>query len=584
MSNLYLPGYAFIISLILNVIFFSKKRLKSKETKAFKFMLVSSLIDSFLLLIVLILGVIGKYAILLIDILNKIDFIMYLVWIVGFFVYNLQLLSLQDKHYELIKKISIVLGIILGVLIIISPINSVNNNGVMYVDGLSSNILYLAIILYFIFIISMLIVNIKNLFNKKYVPMVVLVLIISLGLFLRSYDPTLLITSSILALTNLIMYFTILNPDINLLEEISRNRELIERNNEDKSNLMFKISYDLKSPIRKLISLSDNLLIKNNEEDIKVYLRKINNDLRHILFSLNYEFSTKINYNKLKIVDNSYNIKLVFNEIITLIKHNNKKLLFNYNIKDCPNYLYGDSLKLKQLILSVINNSIKNNNESLIALNLNTIIKYDICRLVFTIDVSDYEMVLKDINDIMYGNRVNLSYEKDLFNMDLISVKNLIEILGGTLFINSDNGKTTFKIIIDQRIKKDENDLLVDKINETLKLINNKKKVLVVNDNYEEAKIISNYLRSKNYLVVTCLTYLDFENKVNEYKYDLILLDDEFDNKTANELCDKINKGKIIAMLSKDKGLIRKHYINDKRYKDVLCKDNLISELKRIID
>ena len=71
MSNLYLPGYAFILSLILNIIFFSKKRLKSKETKAFKFMIVSSLIDSFLLLLVLILGVTGKYTLQLINLLNK---------------------------------------------------------------------------------------------------------------------------------------------------------------------------------------------------------------------------------------------------------------------------------------------------------------------------------------------------------------------------------------------------------------------------------------------------------------------------------------------------------------------------------
>ena len=327
MTNLYLPGYAFILSLILNVIFFSKKRLKSKETKAFKFMLVSSLIDSSILLLVLILGITKNYTIQLINILNKIDFIMYLIWIISFFIYNLHLLNLKEKYFELIKKISIGLGLIFSILIFITSINSVNENGIMYVDGLSSNILYLSILLYFIFIISMLIVNIKNLFNKKYIPMAVLVLIISLGLFIRNYDPTLLITSSILAITNLIMYFTILNPDINMLEEISRNRELIERNNEDKSNLMFKISCDLKSPIRNLINLSDSLL-KNKNKQNETYLRKINNELNRLLFTLNYEFNTNII--NVKTIENTYNVKAVFNEIVTIIKNNSKYLLFNY--------------------------------------------------------------------------------------------------------------------------------------------------------------------------------------------------------------------------------------------------------------
>ena len=206
MSNLYLPGYAFILSLILNIIFFSKKRLKSKETKAFKFMIVSSLIDSFLLLLVLILGVTGKYTLQLINLLNKIDFIMYLVWIISFFIYNLQLLNLKDKYYELIKKISICLGIIFGILITITSINSVNENSVMYVEGLSSNILYLSILFYFIFIISMLIVNIKNLFNKKYIPMAVLVLIIVLGLFLRNSSAK---TTSFIVLSSIQMGLSI---------------------------------------------------------------------------------------------------------------------------------------------------------------------------------------------------------------------------------------------------------------------------------------------------------------------------------------------------------------------------------------
>ena len=161
--------------------------------------------------------------------------------------------------------------------------------------------------------------------------------------------------------------------------------------------------------------------------------------------------------------------------------------------------------------------------------------------------------------------------------------KNMIENLDGAFYINSGNGKTTFKVIIDQIIKKDNNDLLIDEINTNLRFINNKKKILVVNDNYEETLKISNYLRKNNYLVITCLTYLDFEKKANEYKYDFVLLDDEFDGKTALELCNKINKGKIIVMLSKNKRMITKHYLNEKKVKDIALKENLISEIKRII-
>ena len=132
--------------------------------------------------------------------------------------------------------------------------------------------------------------------------------------------------------------------------------------------------------------------------------------------------------------------------------------------------------------------------------------------------------------------------------------------------------------------QKDNNDLLIDEINTNLRFINNKKKILVVNDNYKETLKISNYLRKNNYLVITCLTYLDFEKKINSYKYDFIFLDDEFDGKTALELSDKINKSKIIVMLSKNKSLIKHKYFNNKKFKDIILKENLIAEIKRVID
>ena len=135
MSNLYIPVCAFFISILLNIIFFSKENVRNIETKIFSRLLVINLFDIIIMVTLVILGywqhMINNemYAI----ILNKIDFILYLFWAWLFFLYIFNIsFKKRVKTYEFIKKFTLFINIIVTIAIIFLDTYLHNDNNIMY--------------------------------------------------------------------------------------------------------------------------------------------------------------------------------------------------------------------------------------------------------------------------------------------------------------------------------------------------------------------------------------------------------------------------------------------------------------------
>ena len=72
-----------------------------------------------------------------------------------------------------------------------------------------------------------------------------------------------------------LMYFTIENPDLKVIEELNDNRKLIEKTNEDKLNLLFELSQEVKQPIKSIEKISDEALLLDDMSEIKEKLKII---------------------------------------------------------------------------------------------------------------------------------------------------------------------------------------------------------------------------------------------------------------------------------------------------------------------
>ena len=129
------------------------------------------------------------------------------------------------------------------------------------------------------------------------------------------------------------MYFTIENPDMQMVEELSKNRKLTEQNFSDKTNFLFKISQDLKNPLLEIKEKSNKILENTKEEQTESLIKEIENSAKQLYSYVNSAIDvSNIDIKNLKIINDSYNVKNLFHEIClrtkTEIQKSNKKIEF----------------------------------------------------------------------------------------------------------------------------------------------------------------------------------------------------------------------------------------------------------------
>ena len=585
MPNLYVPFYSLIIATLLNLVFNFKSNIGTIETKIYSKMLVFNLIDSLLVSIIIFWGYTGNYNMNVIKILNKVDFVMYLLWISYFFIYNYNIKFNNEKILKLIKKINILIILI----IFTTKVTPYNNNGIMFVSGTSSNVLYVVILLYLIASIYIFVRYIKH-FYKKTIPLLVLITIIIFALIVRKSNPALIIMPAILSIMNLIMYFTIENPDMKLLEELAVNKNLLQHSNEEKSNLLFKLTQDVKLPIENICNTSKDMLNMKKVIELKNNSKLINDDANRVRFIINNVLNINdIDYNKIKVFNDTYDINNLYKELILMIKNKiNKEVKLNTKIdKDIP-ILYGDNIKLKQILYSILSNSIKYTKQGNIEFNINHFIQYDVCRLIININDTGCGIDIDKINKVLNDEETDIKSNE--IELELNSVKKLINILGGSIFIDSNKLGTKVSIVLDQRIYETEEIKHNKELNNYIKYIGTEKNVLLIDDNYEELNKYAKEIKKYNINVDKSMYGKDILNKIrNNIKYDLIIIDDEMNPYNAVTIMEELNKEenfktKVIIMIGINKEFIKEHYIKDYKFKDYIIKRNYKTEIERIIN
>ena len=408
-----------------------------------------------------------------------------------------------------------------------------------------------------------------------------------IGALTQLVDRSILIITSAHTLMLVAMYFTIENPDMQMVEELSENKKLTEQNYEEKTKFIFKISQDLKKPLQDIIKTSNELL--ENKENIEEKIRTINTNAKQLYTYVNNALDvSKMDINNLKIVENTYNTKNFFEEIKLRIKaeikNSNKNIEFRYDISEnIPEYLQGDNTKLKQIILSVICDSIKYTEEGFIELNINTIIKYGICRLMIDISDSGKGMNLHKINTILnVSEKIDPTDQEKIDKLDITLplAHKIIKSLNGSFIIKSEENKgTNFLIILDQQIKENKKNKSLEKYS---KKILNEKKILIVSVDNDTVEKIQKYCGEND--IINSLYGRDAVERLKTEEFEFILIDDELKNESGLEVLNKIknitNKPKYI-LLNKNKEFMKKHYIED-GFTNCIIKEDLEKELKKI--
>ena len=590
---LFINLYSLLLVILINFVFFSKKRSHQFEDDLYgRFILISTLMN----ISGLILGfaVIPEYNIpMFIQILlNKLYLITLLLWINTLTMYTIYISRKDNQNkFERIERKFKIFNLLNTFLAIILPISLEIQGNSAVPSGLGMMYSYSIFTIEFILQIIIILKHPSNLKNKKFIPVIVLSTLGTAVMINQIIHPNMnYLINPLFVFIAVVMYHTIENPDVKQMAEMERNNEITEQSYIDKSNFIFEMTQEVREPLNYIKNTSKVLMDNDpNKETYKEGIGYIYNASRQLDFVVNDVLNVStLDVQKVKILNNKYNLNTLYEDLVKRIEPCiNNGVKFRYTIPNSVLYLYGDNIKLKQVLYSLLMNAVKKTENGFIEFNINTIEKYDVCRVIFRITDSGCGIGLEKINEILsVTGELNkediVNLEKSEFNIELC--QKIIKSLGGNLLIKSKVGKGTEIILtIDQKVYREE-EKIINNISNT-----GRKKVLVLSQDKKMREIIKKVLNENEISGSYILYGGDLIDRIKSGKrYDYIIIEDEMKEMNGYETIKILKeiegfKTPCIVMLKENKEKIKKYYIKD-GFSDYILTRELRSELKRIID
>lgn len=551
MSGMWLPISALTISLFLLIIFFSKKRIDNKEVKIYSYMLIINFLFSLNALSVYIVAkTIGIESI--IGFMQRIHLSLLDIICACLFSYIVAINSFSKKNYTKIKKISNILVGILTLIIFIVPIKVINYDEILDVGGFAYKVAMTGLIIYFI---GLIIFNLYYFFNnkdhKKNIPFIVLILLFVLGLALRVYYPEVITETYCVAFALLIMFFTIENPDVKMMEDLNNAKIQAEKANLAKSEFLSSMSHEIRTPLNAIVGFSECIKQETDIEDCYSDADDIIMASQNLLEIVNGILDiSKIEANKMEIVVTNYKPKAIFENLAKLMipRIGDKPIELNTTISpDLPEVLSGDAGKLKQVTTNILTNAVKYTEHGYINFDVKCINTETECNLIIKVEDTGRGIKPDQINKL-FTKFERLDEDKNTTiegtGLGLAITKSLVEMMGGKVTVQSQYGEgSTFTICLKQKIVNEPLEKV--KLNQSytnIPVVNlTGKKVLVVDDNKLNIKVCSKLLQPYSLNITSVDSGFECIDKLKSGEvYDLILMDDMMPKMTGTETLKRI--------------------------------------------
>lgn len=323
----------------------------------------------------------------------------------------------------------------------------------------------------------------------------------------------------------------------------SQQKQEIEELNQAENRFFSSMSHEIRTPINTIIGLNEVILRSNISDDVAENARNIQGASKMLLSLVNDILDvSKMQSGKMEVVDVSYETGAFFSDIVNMIwiKAKEKGLEFHLKIDpSIPSMLCGDEMRIKQVLINILNNSVKYTKQGSVTLSVR-------CDRISTNKVRVYY----DVTDTGIGiKKESIPHLFDAFQrieesknryiegtgLGLSIVKQLVELMNGEIAVNSVYTQgSTFLVTLEQEII-DENELGTftleahanrrEKMGYKQSFTAPEARLLIVDDNEMNLKVASKLLSETKIQIDTVTSGAECLKLTQIKKYDGILMD-----------------------------------------------------------
>lgn len=318
-----------------------------------------------------------------------------------------------------------------------------------------------------------------------------------------------------------------------------QERDEADRANEAKSSFLANMSHEIRTPINAVIGMNEMILRESSESAIRQYAYDARSSANTLLGIINdiLDFS-KIESGKMEIILAEYELKQLVTDLVNMIEKRAKDKGLELQVEvypELPSRLYGDDVRIKQIVTNLLTNAVKYTERGRVTLTFSGHIVQDRLQLYVCVEDTGIGIKQEDLDKLFSAferieEKRNRNIEGTGLGMSITTL--LLNMMGSSLEVSSEYGKgSAFSFVLEQQVVDNTPIGEMTKKEESISYQYKEAftapdaRLLVVDDNVMNCKVFKALLKKTKVQVTECYSGAECLQLTEEYKYDMIFLD-----------------------------------------------------------